>query len=696
MKANVFALPMFNRFFFLFFATFIYRSLIAGATNTGNNSNDVIYQRDVSIDGTVIGTLQILYGEEPADVVFQFGRQHGLDDRLRKSILDDLCLRLTCGREHAIILKIPVVRGAEGNVVGVFELPENTEPVDIAEEFVSAHGLGKDYRDDIVRRACEIVNCTRINPLTWKKTILIDNNKKITIEVEEGQEPADAIFSSLKPFNIPRSQRKVIMEEAKKENVPYSREDALVFAQNILMDNETSYLFQLFDNEIEPIDVLYKFAKDHNLENYWGQLVDSVHPISCQHVLCSRTNPLLWSMPIKSTTGTTLATVAVYKDQEPADAIDYFCQVNSLNINYRDHLVAAACEELNCTRRAPVVYRKHIKGENEIDIGAVEILEGEEVIDGVVRFLRSKRSATLGMDEIQLKNYFFQEACTNPRVRCTRNVAIVYDNRISDENGAEIARLTLTEYEEPADAVFVWCQKQELPYNVYSNLLEEICKNEMVICNRKAPLIFGPQQITGPDGNVVGILEIELFQEPIDALYGFFAKYRLFEKDWNMLAVLDQICTLPALQGKCQRRKAVKYLNETFEIGGVETGPLVIWEDEEVIDKLYDLRMKHNVSLESQMMRFQEICSNDKVRCGRTKAVIYRRSNINLKDYEIFGNETCARQYAGWKYLAGITSTKIGSKVVEYIKEERIESVSHCNFALSFISYCGSYIPSWI
>lgn len=651
---------------------------MVAATIERMHSNGVLYQRDVSIDGSVIGTVKIFHGEEPADAVFQFGRQHGLDGSIRKSILDDICRQLECEREYAIIWKMPVVGNSteDNDVVGIFELPENAEPVDIAEEFVATHGLGRVVRDDIVHQACEVVSCTRVNPLIWKKSVFIDSNEKITVEVIEGQEPADAIFALLYPYNVPRSQRQILMEEAKKENVPYTREDALVFSRNILLDNETSFLFELFDNETEPIDALYKFAKRHDLEKHWEKLVDSIHPLSCQYISCTRTIPLLWSMPIKNSIGTTLATVAVYKDQEPVDAIDYFCQVNSLNINYRNHLVEAACEELNCTRRVPVVYRKHIKGENEVDVGAVEILEGEEVIDGVVRFLRTKRSATLGMDEIRLKNYFFQEACINPRVRCTRNVAVVYDNRISDENGAEIDRLTLTEYEEPADSVFAWCQKYQLPFNSYSNLLDDVCKNEMVLCNRKLPLIFGPQQITGPDGNVVGILEIELFQEPIDALYGFFAKYRLFEKDWNMLAVLDQICTLPSLQGKCHRRKAVKYLNETFEMGGVETGPLVIWEDEEVIDKLYDLRMKHNLSLEAQMLRFQEICSSEKILCGRTKAVIYRRSSINLKDYEIFGNETCSRQYAGWKYLAGITSTRIGSKFVEYIKEERIENVS--------------------
>lgn len=638
------------------------------------NNIDAVYRREVSVDGAVVGTFEMLHGEEPADAVFRFGQHHGLDPKVRNSFLDDLCLQWTCKRKHAIILKLPVI-GKEGELIGVFELPESSEPADAAQEFAATHGLGTSYRDEIIQKSCNVVNCTRFYPLVWKKTIMIDNSEPITIEVEEGQEPADAIFHSLKSFNLPYSQRRRIMEEAKKDSVPFSRDYALAFTYNVVLENQTSFTFDLFDNEIEPTDALYKFSKENNMDEHWTQLVTGILPLACEQIFCSRKIPIIWSKPIKSTDGTTLAMATIYKDQEPVDAIDAFCQSNSLSMQYREHLLSAACEELNCTRLIPVVYRKQINGENGEELGAVEVFDGEEVIDAVTRFIRSGNLLALGMDEIQLKNYFFREACNHRRVKCTRNVAIVYDNRIADENGTDIGRLVLNEFEEPADSIFAWCQEHALPHHVFSHLVDNVCNHRTVICNRKLPLIFGPQKITGPDGEIVGILEIELFQEPVDALYGFFAKYKLFEKDWNILAVLDQICAIPTLYGKCQRRKAIKYFNESFEMGGLQTAPLVIWEEEEVIDKLYDLRITHGLSLEAQMVRFQEICSSEKVHCSRSRAVTYRRSGINLKDYEIFGNETCVRQYAGWKYLSAFTSTKVGSKLSEYIREENVENV---------------------
>uniref|UniRef100_A0A7S0GA74 Uncharacterized protein n=1 Tax=Proboscia inermis TaxID=420281 RepID=A0A7S0GA74_9STRA len=85
-------------------------------------------------------------------------------------------------------------------------------------------------------------------------------------------------------------------------------------------------------------------------------------------------------------------------------------------------------------------------------------------------------------------------------------------------------------------------------------------KNEMVVCNRRSPLVFGPQSIPGPDDEVVDILQVELGQEPIDAIYAFFAMNDLFEKKWDLLSILDQICILPALRGAVQTPESLKIL----------------------------------------------------------------------------------------------------------------------------------------
>ena len=62
-------------------------------------------------------------------------------------------------------------------------------------------------------------------------------------------------------------------------------------------------------------------------------------------------------------------------------------------------------------------------------------------------------------------------------------------------------------------------------------------------------------------------------------------------------------------------------------------GPLVIWETEEVIDKLYEIRQKFNLTLSNQMTKFTEICKQEEVFCGRSRAVVYAINDINHNNF---------------------------------------------------------------
>ena len=293
----------------------------------------------------------------------------------------------------------------------------------------------------------------------------------------------------------------------------------------------------------------------------------------------------------------------------------------------------------------PIVYRKAIRGESGNILGHVEVFENEEVADAIFRFSRKSKET---LDLIGLKNYFFSEACRIPRVRCTRNYAFIFDEDIKDMDGTIIGRLNITEFDQPPDKIYQWCKEKSVAEHYIFNLISTICEVKGVFCERKVPLIFGPQKISDKDGRFVGNFEVKLNQEPVDALYQFFAKYRLFEKEWDMKAVLDQVCQFKELTEKCMRRKAVKYLTRNFTLGQKNFGPLVIWEDEEVIDKLYEIRIKYNLTLADQMAAFAEICHKDEIYCARTRAIIYKLDDINKSDFEHFGNETCLRYFAGW------------------------------------------------
>jgi hypothetical protein len=79
-----------------------------------------------------------------------------------------------------------------------------------------------------------------------------------------------------------------------------------------------------------------------------------------------------------------------------------------------------------------------VNNEGGEPLGAVEVLENEEVTDAVTRFLSK---TTLSLEEPKLRDYFFQDACTNPRVKCDKKYNVEWDNRLVDENGKELGRL---------------------------------------------------------------------------------------------------------------------------------------------------------------------------------------------------------------------------------------------------------------
>ena len=203
----------------------------------------------------------------------------------------------------------------------------------------------------------------------------------------------------------------------------------------------------------------------------------------------------------------------------------------------------------------------------------------------------------------------------------------------------------------PADKVYKWMIENEVNLDHYKSLMTNVCEEQNIQCNRQAPLLYGPITVSDVDGNNVGVLEIPMFQEPVDAIYSFLAKNGLIEKGWNTRSILDQICEYPELSGKCDRREALIYYNSSFSMGNRIIGGLAIWEGEEVIDKLYQIRLQNNLTLYDQMESFAMICESNIIHCGRSRALIHRVSGINWKEYDDEGDSTCKRYHAGWQYL---------------------------------------------
>jgi hypothetical protein len=209
----------------------------------------------------------------------------------------------------------------------------------------------------------------------------------------------------------------------------------------------------------------------------------------------------------------------------------------------------------------------------------------------------------------------------------------------------------------------------------FDYLIEHVCSTEGVTCSRKKPVVFA-LPLNDPNGNYIGRLEIQQDEEPVDSLYKFFSRHHLFEKNWDFKALVKQVCHLPGLT--CQRSVALKYFSENFIMGedNRQVGPLIVWETEEVIDKLYEKRMEYNLTIGDQMKSFSMICHREDIYCSRTRAVVYKLTGITKRDYEKYGNETCDRKYAGWQYLSSFAGSYFGSKAVSIMKHPFMNKVS--------------------
>ena len=512
--------------------------------------------------------------------------------------------------------------------------------------------------------------------MIWRKSIEL-NGSLHDVVILEGQEPADVIYYTLNPLGVSRADRLQLLHHAKRDGVHILRDHALIFSKDVKIEGEkTVGTVQFHDDLEEPVDVLYQFVLDHNLTSYWNRLSNIILTEACSRVSCNRLTPIVWSQNLQNDHGKQIGTVVVLLNQEPIDAIDNFLQKNQLSLDYRDDISKLACNTLVCNRILPVVYTKEILLNDRESLGTLEILENQEVVDAVYDFVKKKGGK---LDDFALKNYFLQEACKKPRVKCTRSMAIVFNRTINKATGENIGELVIFENKEPADVIYEWCQKHNLDEDFLFATIHTVCQKKGVICTRFSPIMFGPKGITGENGNKIGDLEVMLRQEPVDALYGFFSRYRLHGK-WDFQSVLNQVCALPGLEGKCRRYQAIKYFDANFSMGNINFGPITIWETEEIVDKLYQIRQEYNLSLQDQQSKLNEICAKHDVFCERSKAIVFHVTGINKFDNVKYGNETCIRRYAGWQYIASIMNTKIGEKLNDFIQRKNVKKVSYTNY----------------
>lgn len=73
---------------------------------------------------------------------------------------------------------------------------------------------------------------------------------------------------------------------------------------------------------------------------------------------------MVWSERVESEDGVEVGEVEVLEGDEPVDAIHKFVVENGLTMEYRDLILQMCCEAIDCERDRPLAYEKTVNDEH--------------------------------------------------------------------------------------------------------------------------------------------------------------------------------------------------------------------------------------------------------------------------------------------------------------------------------------------
>ncbi len=115
----------------------------------------------------LIGTVRIVEGQEPVDVITKFYKSHdmklSMNDGQRQKDVESVCKEITCSRLHPIIYTKTIVW--DGQVLDDITIMETQEPADAVHAFAEKFSLPLHVRHSMLNHACTKVQCSIRQPL---------------------------------------------------------------------------------------------------------------------------------------------------------------------------------------------------------------------------------------------------------------------------------------------------------------------------------------------------------------------------------------------------------------------------------------------------------------------------------------------------------------------------------------------------
>eukprot|EP00644_Phytophthora_capsici_P000092 jgi/Phyca11/539865/estExt2_Genewise1Plus.C_PHYCAscaffold_40147 len=475
--------------------------------------NALMHSKSVTGDrGVQIGKLEIYDDVEPVDQVYRFVKDYKLPMFAMEQLLNVVCSAVgdaQCSRKVPLVYSQRIVvrddETGEPRQLGVLQIPLGEEPADLVYNFGLHYGLAKSFRQNLVRKVCgdKYVACKRLKPIVFASPVEVENGTTVgVLAIREDEELADAVRRFSRQVNITRDLQISLFRAlcGTREGILCTRGQALL--RSIPVGDSSGQVLgyvDVFEGQ-EPADVVYQFAKEHNLapgdrEVLLDSLCNSSTSTSEQvedeedekePLTCSRYAPIVFQVPVAAQNGSNLGILEVLANEEPADAVARFGNKHELSPEEKKSIVSGVCQAsgLECTRDVGILYEAVYTlpdGQRE----RLPFYDGQDSTDVIYEY-GLMRNLTL-----RQRQKFLIEVCNEPRKRpnCTRAEPMLINIPVWESASSKLGDVQILEGQEPVDVVYAFMEKHDLfqtaPLN--TTLLEIVCNNTRVECTRMQP-----------------------------------------------------------------------------------------------------------------------------------------------------------------------------------------------------------------
>lgn len=249
-------------------------------------------------------------------------------------------------------------------------------------------------------------------------------------------------------------------------------------------------------------------------------------------------SPRNFTMSVLDDDGLEIGRLTVSPEQEPVDIAHEFCLKHGLTTEALDQILERVCNapHMRCTRSLPLAYSQNFHAGDQ-NLGNLEVFVGQEPVDVVHTFAKKHG---LG---VSVRLNMLSHICASGKIACTRIEPMLYTQEFADGEGRDLGFLSIYEGQEPADVVFEFAKKNDLDAEFRSKILDHVCKNGRVVCNRRSPVVFSQNFADGE--RQLGLLEIYEGQEPADVVAQFCEDKTL--PIGTMVRILSHICNIDGI-----------------------------------------------------------------------------------------------------------------------------------------------------